>query len=280
MLRDPIANSVFYVGKGTAGSLSHHFRSAVSVSACEDDPDRLREVRKLLGRGLSHEDIGRVVARVDEEPHAFALEALYLKFVFGLTALANVQPGHHSGTFRARGDWEIRRGFDLPFIVDPGIRTDRAEKLDGMLGEGLDIPLVAVQVAFPQLVFDPPKVLDSSELGIEADVFDFDGNRGTRIKVFIRREKLQVELRHRTKSQRDWMKAHFCRLEAYPLRRRDDVFFPDQWRGGANMTADPDEAVRRVKLMLDIATARSRADLSPEAAALLPRPLPAPPPQC
>jgi hypothetical protein len=183
--------------------------------------------------------------------------------------LVNVQPGHHSGSFRAWNDWEKRKGFDLPFVVDPGARADRSEKLDGMLGEGLDIPLMKLQSAFPELNFDPPKVLDSSELGIEADIGGTVGKGGARLKVFIRRRKIQIELRPRTKSQREWVKDHFTGLEAYPLRRADDVFFPDQWRGGENMTDDGNEVVRRVRLMLEIVSAAKRNDLSPEALSLL-----------
>src|SRR5205823_3084279 len=132
--------------------------------------------------------------------------------------------------------------FDLPFVVDPGAIGDRSEKLDGMIGEGLDQPLLEVQREFPTLKFDAPKVLDASELAIEAPVWDKSGDRGARIKIFIRRKNVQVELRPRNVSQRRWIQDHFSSLAAYPLRRADDVFFPDRWKGG---TGDLIEVVAR-----------------------------------
>lgn len=159
-------------------------------------------------------------------------------------------------------------GFDLPFVVFPGQRQDRTEMLDGMLGEGLDGPLLEIQRNFPELTFDAPKVLDAADLGIEADVIPRNGGAGGRLKVFIRRERIQIELRHRHKAQREWIQSHFKKLGAYPLRRRDDVFFPDSWRGPDRMTTDINEAVGRVSQMIQIINANARHDLT-EAAQLL-----------
>ncbi len=136
--------------------------------------------------------------------------------------------------------------------------------LDGMLGEGLSRPLLAIQARFPDLKFCPPKVLDSADLGIEADIVPNEGGAGARLKIFIRRTRIQVELRPRRKAQREWIKAHFTRLNAYPLRRRDDVFFPDAWRGPDRMANDVEEATLRVTQILEIINARRRDDL-PEA---------------
>lgn len=131
------------------------------------------------------------------------------------------------------------------------------------------MPLMEIKNAFPNLSFDPPKVLDSTELGIEADVGDSGNQSGARIKIFIRRKKIQIELRWRKKSQREWIITHFTQLGAYPLRRADDVFFPDKWRGSENMTENIQESIRRVKLMLEIVSAQNRKELSIEALSLL-----------
>jgi hypothetical protein len=268
-LHDPETKEIFYVGKGTANRIMNHFEEAINSNSSDDGVLRLKRISNLLDRGFRPSDIGRIIARVSDESHAFNIEALFVKFVFGINSLTNIQPGHHSGFFRARNDWEKRIGFDLPFVINPGARVDRQEKLDLMIGEGLDIPLMEIQNAFPNLVFDAPKILDASELGIEADVGN-DGNQsGVRIKIFIRRKKIQIELRPRTKSQVQWIKQHFSQLEAYPLRRADNVFFPDKWRGSENMTEDIQEAIRRVKLFLDIVSVKSRKDLSQEALSLL-----------
>ena len=173
--------------------------------------------------------------------------------------------------FRSKGDWAARRGFDLPYVCDPGKQVDRADKRDGMIGEGLAVPLLAVAAGFPDLAFDPPKVLDSADLGIEADLVPAPGGAGARVKVFIRRRKLQVELRPRRKAQKEWVRSHFTRLGAYPLRRKDDVFFPDSWRGSANMTDDIEEICHRVHVMKRIVNASGIGSLPEEVRSLLPR---------
>lgn len=264
-LRCPEDGRVFYVGKGTGNRLWQHFRDAGS----EKNKGKLTEIRRLLRLGHRRTAIARILAWVDDEPTAFAVEALALKFIYGLSDLENIQTGHHHGFFRAKDDWDMRKGFDLPFVVFPGERQDRSEALDGMLGEGLDRPLLEIQRRFPELRFDPPKVLDAADLGVEADVLPRDGSAGARIKIFIRRERIQIELRHRRKAQREWIQMHFKRLGAYPLRRRDDVFFPDSWRGAGRMTADIDEAVLRVGQLLQIINARSSEDLPEETRRLL-----------
>ena len=256
-LRDPETKEVFYVGKGTGNRIMNHFEEAINPNGSVNDVLRLKRISTLLARGFKPSDIGRIIARVADESHAFAIEALFVKFVFSINLLTNIQPGHHSGFFRARNDWKKRIGFDLPFVINPGSRVGRQEKLDLMIGEGLDVPLMEIQNAFPNLVFDAPKILDASELGIEANVGNAENQIGARIKIFIRRKKIQIELRPRTKSQVQWIKQHFSQLEAYPLRRADNVFFPDKWRGSENMTEDIQEAIRRVKLFLEIVSAKS-----------------------
>ncbi|MGE4272957.1 MAG: GIY-YIG nuclease family protein [Desulfitobacterium sp.] len=267
-LRDPETNEVFYIGKGTGNRLRQHFEAALSPKS-PNDVLRLKRIEALLKRGYYPHDIGRMLARVDDESQAFALEALFIKFVFGFSTLANIQPGNHTEYFRSRNDWEKRLGFDLPFIIDPGKRSDRLEKLNLMIGDGLDLPLMEISKAFPEHKFDPPKVLDASELGIEADVGNTKTQDGARIKNFIRRKKIQIELRWRKKHQREWLIKHFTMLGAYPLRRADDIFFPDKWLGSENMTDDIQESIKRVRLMLEIVAAPNREKLSPEALSLL-----------
>jgi hypothetical protein len=268
-LRDTRTGRPFYVGKGTGRRMFAHFRDAAGASPV-DPAGHLPALRQLMREGCVPSDVCRVEARVADEQQAFALEALMLKFVHGLPGVDNRVAGHHGEMFRAKGDWAIRRGFDLPYVCDPGAASDRADKRDGMIGEGLAVPLLAVAAEFPDLRFDPPRVLDSADLGVEADVVPPAGGAGVRLKVFIRRRRLQVELRPRRKAHRDWVREHFTRLGAYPLRRRDDVFFPDAWRGPGNMTDDLAEVARRVRLLREIVDATDPKSLSAEARSLLP----------
>ncbi len=271
-LRDPVTGRSFYVGKGTGRRMFTHFADAAKAGDAVCVDGHLKFLSKLVRDGHQPRNVCRVEARVEHEQQAFALEALLMKFVHGLVSIDNRVAGHHGEMFRAKGDWEPRRGFDLPYVCDPGKQADRADKRDGMVGEGLAVPLLAVAAGFPDLAFDPPKVLDASELGIEADLVPHSGGAGARVKVFIRCRKLQVELRPRRKAQKEWVRSHFTRLGAYPLRRRDEVFFPDAWRGPANMTDDLVEITHRVRIMQEIVNAIDAGSLSPEARSLLPTP--------
>lgn len=268
-LINPVSGTVFYVGKGKGVRALNHFRDATKLDA--QAHGKIQEINRLITEGHNPETIIRVLAWLDHEPAAFALEAFALKFIYGLDTVQNIQAGHQYGLFRAKGDWGLRKGFDLPFVIEPGIRQDRSEKLDGMLGEGLELPLLAIQEHFPEIAFDPPSILDSADLGIEGDITLPQHIVGPRLKIFIRRKKIQIELRHRNKNQREWIRRHFMSLDAYPLRRTDDVFFPDNWCGSRNMTSETNEAVNRVRMMLEIVFAKRRSDLCPTTELLLPK---------
>ncbi len=266
-LRDPRTGCVFYVGEGTGRRMFAHFADAVQPGSSREG--HLCLLAELIRAGVKPREIGRVEARVGSKQQSLALEALLMKFVHGFATVENQVAGHHAEIFRAKDDWERRRGFDLPYICDPGQRVDRSDKRDGMIGEGLAIPLFAVAANFPELRFDPPKVLDSADLSIEADVVPASGGAGTRIKVFIGRRKLQVELRPRKKAQKEWTREHFTRLGAFLLLRGDLVFIPDVWRGSANMTDDPQVITDRVRIMQEIVNTKDINSLSPENRSLL-----------
>ncbi len=266
-LRDPATGRAFYVGKGTGQRMFAHFTDAMSTKPIDQAQGHLRVLRKLLDAGHTPQTIGRVEARLEHEQQAFAIEALLMKFVYGFSSVDNRVAGHHGEMFRAKDDWEIRRGFDLPYVTDPGKMVDRADKRDGMIGEGLAIPLLAVAASFPELNFDPPKILNSGELGIQADLIPAIGGAGTRVKIFIWRRDIQVELRGKSVLQKQWIVSHFAKLGATGLRG-DTVYLPKKWKN-ENMTDDLDEIVNRVRIMRQIVNATGLDALTSEIRELL-----------
>ena len=267
VLRDPVSGEVFYVGQGTGNRINEHFRDA--RNGRRDSTKKLDKIRDLLGQDLPQSDIAKVIARFppDETERiddAFDIESISLKFIYGLD-LTNQVRGRYSGRFRSRGGWRLLPGFDLPYILNHGERIPRDDLLHQLLGDGLDVVLMAVCMTAPAGVnWSDAKVLDSGELGREALVGVGNAGCGTYLKIFVRSKKIQLELRWRTVEQREWMRAHFIRLGAYPLKRTGDVFIPMAWRGAANMTADQAEVTRRLGLMLKLTSLIGRRELSPD----------------
>jgi len=136
ILKNPETNEVFYVGKGSSDRLSQHF-----YKLNKSNPKNKKEVQlvDLLSK-YKPSDIGKVLAIVDKEHVAYMLESLYIKFIYGYDKLDNIQPGHYAGLFRAKGDWLMRKGFDIPILVEFGQRRD--ELLDIFLGCGAENAIV------------------------------------------------------------------------------------------------------------------------------------------
>lgn len=283
-LIDPTNNNYpFYIGKGVNNRIKQHFievdksRNENDNFLIDDIADALideakiekeispktERILELLDRGYSFNDIGRIVAKDLDESTAFTLEAFIIKFVYGIENLTNKIEGEHSERFRAYGDWSCLEGFDIPINKKRGIYSeDRTQKLKMMLAEGIDKPLLKIREAFPELVFDESNILDSGELGIEADVL------GTRIKIFTRRKNIQIELRGRKKQQHEWLRQHLLKL-GHHIKRADNIFLPEIWKGSKNMTTSPEIAIKRVKLLIEIINANCKEELSEEAFKLL-----------
>jgi hypothetical protein len=85
-LRDPKTSRILYVGKGCGGRIWQHFKEASAGRS----GDKLEELRRLLAAGHAPNQIARILAWVDDEATAFAIEALAVKFVYGLSDLENI----------------------------------------------------------------------------------------------------------------------------------------------------------------------------------------------
>lgn len=284
-------NKPFYIGKGIDNRVKSHFREALSIAKTdveneeyidvdigiiaeneieeyknqEIESPKIKKLRELFSLGYGYDDIARILAKNLDEPIAFTLEAFLIKTVYGLENLTNKVEGEHSEHFRPYNNWECIEGFDLPSKTnrDRSKSRSRIEKLQLMLAERIDQPLLEIAQVFPNLKFEEPNVIDSGELGIEADI------RGTRIKVFTRKKNIQIELRGRRKEQHMWIRDHFRKLEAEHLLRNDHVFIPERWKGSKNMVSDVQSAIKRVRLLSEIIYADNREQLSLEALRLL-----------
>jgi len=290
-LIDPTnGNKPFYIGKGIDNRLKSHFREALSSGKtyienedenieidigiiAENEMEeyknqqaeslKIKKLRELFNYGYDYDNIARILAKDLDEPIAFALESFLIKTIYGFEDLTNKVEGEHSERFRPYNNWECIVGFDLPSALNRSMSKNRMEKLQFMLAEKLDQPLLRIEKAFPFLIFENPNVIDSGELGIQADI------RGTRIKVFTRRTNIQIELRGRKNEQHAWIRSHFKKLGAEHLLRNDHVFLPNKWKGSKNMTSDVQVAIKRIDFLLEIVNAENRQQLSAEALQLL-----------
>ena len=261
VLRNPKTNDVLYVGKGTGDRKFAHFKEGEALN--EDEKTRKHlALQTLQDQGYVPENIAFVIASNLTAEEAFAIESFALKYVYGHTMAANtnIVRGHKSFHFRAKDDWDLRLGFDLPFLAASSKQKAREMERDLMLGEAMDVPLLAVIGSFRQLEWGEPRIVDAGELAYEAPVQVADGTQGGRIKVFIRgKGGIQVEFRAGTKAKK-WLLDFFSRLNY--TNRRDDVqlvYFPDVWVD--KPTPDLKEATERVRIVLSLLNSNSKEDL-------------------
>lgn len=250
---------VFYVGKGTGGRVLQHIRDAETGHK----GPRHKTIRDILKAGYSETEIARIVARVSSEHVAFMLESLYVNFIVGCENLDNAQGGHESGLFRAKGDWALRQGFDIPIVVKKG--QPRVELLDQFLGQGLDLMLYRVRDVlcngrdFFGLEFSPPTVRDAGELVIDTLVDN---------KVYLRIQTrspvtgtFNTILEPRDKKQKEWIIDHFNKLGKSTHLWKKRLWFNCKSWSHRNLTTDVEEAARRARLLVKLVRVEKIGDL-------------------
>lgn len=282
VLRDPRSGDIFYIGKGKNDRLNDHLRKAQGnyVSTGNDDdheidcPELISRIKDIINGEYTFSDVGYIIARVNEERIAFELEALLIKFVYGSDGLKNLVRGHKSGLFRSKGDWEPRLGMDIPSICNPGKCGNQLVNLDMAIGDGLDRKLRQVVDGLNLNGWGEVNIADSGELAIETLVGDKNGDAGVNLKIMIRSQRLQCELRPRSKEQESWIVKHFEKFNSEKdkpnsLLRNDKVFYPRCFQGQRNATTDPIIARKRCQILLEIANADSYESLSKDAKTVL-----------
>ena len=83
-LRDPRTNSVFYVGKGTKNRLEVH--------SADEENSKSARIHEIERAGQTVVRI--IVGRFRTEEEAFAVEAVFIKWVYGFSNLTNLVHGH------------------------------------------------------------------------------------------------------------------------------------------------------------------------------------------
>jgi len=177
-LFDPADGKVFYVGKGRGNRIANHFNQARDLARTSGQARRknkLERLKAILDRGHRPIDATMVLARVDDEDEAYLLETFYLKFLFGAWSLENSTGGRDSDLFRAHGDLQHRRGFEIPTRRTGA--DGRRIKEDLFKGAGFDNLLEQASQALnrritaerhPQINFSTPGITGAGELSVNA----------------------------------------------------------------------------------------------------------------
>lgn len=274
VLRDPNTKEVLYVGKGTGRRLLAHSNELPGISE-EDRTLKHEALDKLHRSGYASEDIARIIACDLDEEEAFAIESFTMKYLYGMNT--NKVRGHGSYRFRAKNDWTLRLGFDLPFLAADNAQMARLMEVDQWRAEGLEEVISAVVAPIDQLSWRGPVNHQAGALGFHAIAYDqHAGPLGT-IHVFIRTpgtRTVTVEARFHGKEQRKcfdrkfgaWWEAGYAARVVGPEdlshknRRKERVFLPDAWAN--KPTSSVEVASQRIRLMLALLQAVSRQHLT------------------
>lgn len=136
LLIDPLDQSVFYVGKGkNYRALSHveEVKEMMSKGNLIQSPKH-RKILDILNLGGL--PIELIVARFESEEEAFAVESVFINFVYGFENLTNLVRGHDAEFVRRKNTFERIEGIDIP---KPTRNNDGAyanAKLEGLRASG------------------------------------------------------------------------------------------------------------------------------------------------
>ena len=115
-LRDPRTNSVFYVGKGTKNRLEVH--------SADEENSKSARIHEIERAGQTVVRI--IVGRFRTEEEAFAVEAVFIKWVYGFSNLTNLVHGHRHRLVRPYKQKTSARYASIPGIArNRPIRTSR-----------------------------------------------------------------------------------------------------------------------------------------------------------
>ncbi len=262
VLRNPGTGAVVYVGKGKDKRLLAHSRELAKTSE-EGRTDKHKALADIEADGHKAEDIARVIAYDLDEGEAYAIESFAMKFVYGGTT--NAVRGHESFRFRAKGDWELRLGFDLPFLVAKNASKASLMELDSWRGEGLVKLLESVISPVTHVTWNADAInFAAGSCAVYAVVLGPDQSERGTLYVHARSPKratITVEIRFENKTQKEWGTKTFGPSGFnHVIRRHDRSFFPDAWTNSP--APEPAEATNRVRWMLALLQTDSKSALT------------------
>ena len=292
VLRNPDTNEVLYTGKGKSERCFAHFQDLDTISE-EERNKKQAALQELLDKGFAQDQIVRLIAVGLNEEEALAIESFCIKYVYGPNT--NAVMGHHPNRFRAKGDWDLRIGFDIPFLACAKGSEARQRELDEWLGQGYLAKLEDVVTPYPNLRFSELFNHGAGAPAISATVYgagggsrdgggvvvcEDEGDREERGTVYVFSFspitfKISVEIRWNGKKQEKWFRKKFRTANPdlwaghevdpdhdlkYLNRREDGTFLPDSWKG--KPTTDLATARKRLGWMISLLQTNSLAELS------------------
>lgn len=290
VLRNPKTNTIEYVGKGKSDRCFAHFKDLDSITP-EEMSKKQKALKDLLDQGFKENEIVRLIAVGLNEDEALAIESACIKYVFGPST--NAVMGHHPERFRAINDWELRIGFDIPFLAAKGGAEARQLELEQWLGQGYMPRFEVVVAPYSDLQFSELFNHGAGSPAIAATVYGGGGNRnagGDRLEVgdegggeergtiYVFSHSpidsaISVEIRWHGKQQIQSFKKKFRTFKKeewattvattedinYLNRRREMVFLPDPWAGKPAQNLET--AIKRLGWMIALLQTSSLDEL-------------------
>ncbi len=147
ILIDPCDNKVFYVGMGQGRRGNQHLQDALKEQG-NDESTWSEKIRRILAiKKAGSEPRTVVVARFDTPEEAFAVESVFIKWVYGIAQLTNKIHGHGQDYIRQQGDFKNNPYLD---ITRPEIKITKGhgytqENHDRIIASGLDVYLAKMK---------------------------------------------------------------------------------------------------------------------------------------
>jgi hypothetical protein len=139
------ADEIFYVGMGQGRRGNQHLQDALKEQENDENTwsEKIRRILAIKKAGSEPRTV--VVARFDTPEEAFAVESVFIKWVYGIAQLTNKIHGHGHDYIRKNGDFLSNPDLDIQrrVVVIAGQYTQ--ENHDRIIASGLDVYLTKMK---------------------------------------------------------------------------------------------------------------------------------------